>query len=147
MPSAKTWRFQIGSRNFTWSTSWLHSSKAWLRCAVLIAATNGDVAHLQRADPVADRDAVHLGSRRELGGDLGQDLDRPWMRFVLELGHRPAVVEIANNPAEHDVRPSSGDLDRLVVGRHVERIGRDDTDDHLRVGHTPPPGRWSPPAS
>ena len=39
VPSAKTWRFQIGSRAFASSTSRAQAAKAAARCAVLTAAT------------------------------------------------------------------------------------------------------------
>ena len=46
------------------------------------------------------------------------------MRLVLEFGDATAMVEVADDAAEHDVRAAPGAHDGALVGGHVERLVR-----------------------
>ena len=100
VPSAKTCRFQIGSRCLTMSTSRAQAANASARCARAHRGDQRGVADPQLPDPVADRDRMHERVRRDLVQAGAEHVVRRRMPDVLQRHHRPAVVVVAHDPAE-----------------------------------------------
>jgi hypothetical protein len=88
-----------------------------------------DVADAEQPDAVRDGDGVHVLPGGELPRDLGDDLGRGRVADVLELGHRPAAVVVADDAAEGDDRTGPLVGDGLLVRGDRERLV-DDTRDH-----------------
>jgi hypothetical protein len=60
------------------------------------------------------------------------------MCLVLQLNHRPCVIDIADDAAEHDLRSSAGTRHSTLMSRDIERLPREGDEAHRRC-HTPPP--------
>ena len=63
-----------------------------------------DITDPEQADPVRDRNRVHLGHRGYLPRDLGHEFLGGGVSDVLELGDPAPVVMVANDTPEGDDR-------------------------------------------
>jgi hypothetical protein len=96
------------------------------------------IAYGKTPDAVADRQRLDLGLAGILIDEFPKDVLCTGMRLVLELDHRPSVIDIADDSAEHDLRSSAGTRHSTLMSRDIERLRREGDEAHRRC-HTPPP--------
>jgi hypothetical protein len=96
------------------------------------------IAYGKTPDAVADRQRLDLGLAGIFIGQFPKDVLCTGMCLVLQLNHRPCLIDIADDSAEHDLRSSAGTRHSALMSRDIERLRREGDEAHRRC-HTPPP--------